>query len=246
MNIENAVNHMINIQTELLNRDSDLNYINQYNNRYAYRQYTNTLLNLELDNNQYARYYYDISSILESINTLSNHIETIFLTSLNNTDAVDNNTDAVDNITDVVDNITDVVDNNTDDVARNLDIEDTYGITDDMFYNTSTYNYLLTHYYNYRTNNINSRYGIQSNTIPINNTLNNTLINKQINLNNKLYFDKIRHLKKEKCNICYGSKKLFTNIKKCNHDFCNGCLKQWITLNTTCPMCRAHIISNNI
>lgn len=222
MNIENAVNHMINIQTELLNRDSDLNYINQYNNRYAYRQYTNTLLNLELDNNQYSRYYYDMSSILDSIHTLSNRIESLFLTSLNNTDtrstnpATENNTTATEN---------------------------TYEIIDDAFYNTSTYNNLLTHYYNYRSNFTNRMNGMQSNTIPINNTLNPASIT---NLNNKIYFDKIRHLKKEKCNICYGSKKLFTKIKKCNHDFCNGCLKKWISLNTTCPICRANIISNNI
>jgi hypothetical protein len=239
MNIENAVNHMINIQTELLNRESDLNYINRYSNRYSHRQYTNTLLNLELDNNQYARYYYDISSILESINTLSNRIETIFLTSLNNIESTTNNA-----IT--VANNTDTVANNANVVANNTAVENTFDITDDAFYNTSTYNYLFTHYYNYRTNYINRRNSMQYNTMPINNISNNTSINNQININNKLYFDKIRHLKKEKCNICYGSKKLFTKIKKCNHDFCNGCLKKWISLNTTCPICRSNIISNTI
>lgn len=218
MNIENAVNHMINIQTELLNRDSDLNYINQYNNRYSRRQYTNTLLNLELDNNQYSRYYYDMSSIIDSMNTLSNNIEGILSPSLSEPDT-ESNTVAID---------------------------DTYEPTDNIFYNSTTYNYLLNHYYNYRSNYTNRRHGIQSNTIPINNTLNTISITNQITLNNKLCFDKIRHLKKEKCNICYGSKKLFTKIKKCNHDFCNGCLKKWISLNTTCPLCRAHIISNNI
>ena len=43
------------------------------------------------------------------------------------------------------------------------------------------------------------------------------------------------------CAICMENKKL--NIKlKCNHIFCKGCIKKWLTeKSNTCPNCRTEI-----
>ncbi len=43
------------------------------------------------------------------------------------------------------------------------------------------------------------------------------------------------------CAICMENKKL--NIKlKCNHVFCKGCIKKWLTeKSNTCPNCRTEI-----
>lgn len=43
------------------------------------------------------------------------------------------------------------------------------------------------------------------------------------------------------CTICLEkcAKKEVLCIKSCQHEFCNGCLTEWLKLNKTCPLCRA-------
>jgi len=41
------------------------------------------------------------------------------------------------------------------------------------------------------------------------------------------------------CDICYLNK---TNNKlNCNHNFCSGCIGEWLKNHNTCPMCRSSI-----
>ncbi len=62
---------------------------------------------------------------------------------------------------------------------------------------------------------------------------------------NKLTEDEFKNLKTcgdvTNCAICMENKKL--NIKlKCNHIFCKGCIKKWLTeKSNTCPNCRTEI-----
>ena len=62
---------------------------------------------------------------------------------------------------------------------------------------------------------------------------------------NKLTGDEFKNLETcgdiTNCTICMENKKL--NIKlKCNHIFCKGCIKKWLTeKSNTCPNCRTEI-----
>ena len=62
---------------------------------------------------------------------------------------------------------------------------------------------------------------------------------------NKLTEDEFKNLETcgdvTNCAICMENKKL--NIKlKCNHIFCKGCIKKWLTeKSNTCPNCRTEI-----
>lgn len=62
---------------------------------------------------------------------------------------------------------------------------------------------------------------------------------------NKLTEDEFKNLQTcgdaTNCAICMENKKL--NIKlKCNHIFCKGCIKKWLTeKSNTCPNCRIEI-----
>jgi hypothetical protein len=62
---------------------------------------------------------------------------------------------------------------------------------------------------------------------------------------NKLSEDEFKNLETcsdvTNCAICMENKKL--NIKlKCNHIFCKGCIKKWLTeKSNTCPNCRTEI-----
>tara|TARA_Y100000741_G_C18203419_1_gene538620 strand:+ start:765 stop:1172 length:408 start_codon:yes stop_codon:yes gene_type:complete len=62
---------------------------------------------------------------------------------------------------------------------------------------------------------------------------------------NKLTDDQFRNLETcsevTNCVICMENKK--ANIKlKCNHIFCKGCIKKWLTeKSNTCPNCRTEI-----
>jgi hypothetical protein len=41
----------------------------------------------------------------------------------------------------------------------------------------------------------------------------------------------------DKCSICMVNK--IDVIVKCNHEFCKACIDEWLTGNSTCPICRA-------
>lgn len=41
------------------------------------------------------------------------------------------------------------------------------------------------------------------------------------------------------CPICYD--KEASETVDCNHKFCSTCLDTWTKINSTCPLCRAHI-----
>ena len=62
---------------------------------------------------------------------------------------------------------------------------------------------------------------------------------------NKLTDDEFKNLETcsdtTNCVICMDNKK--SNIKlKCNHIFCKGCIKKWLTeKSNTCPTCRTEI-----
>lgn len=62
---------------------------------------------------------------------------------------------------------------------------------------------------------------------------------------NKLTDDEFKNLETcsdtTNCAICMDNKK--SNIKlKCNHIFCKGCIKKWLTeKSNTCPTCRTEI-----
>lgn len=46
------------------------------------------------------------------------------------------------------------------------------------------------------------------------------------------------------CSICYNDKKNEV-ILKCNHSFCEECIKSWEKINKTCPLCRKNIKRKN-
>lgn len=57
--------------------------------------------------------------------------------------------------------------------------------------------------------------------------------------------DEFNNLKKTEnlsaCSICMENKKLNIELK-CNHIFCRGCIKKWLTeKSNTCPTCRCEI-----
>jgi len=85
MDFENIVNHLINIQDEILNHESSNNFnnsiytSNNINNRYneTYQQYTNTLLDLELSLNRLSTFNNNTleQNNLENINLEHNALE---------------------------------------------------------------------------------------------------------------------------------------------------------------------------
>ena len=45
------------------------------------------------------------------------------------------------------------------------------------------------------------------------------------------------------CSICFNNFNNYTILKKCNHQFCQGCIKKWLLENAiTCPICRTEVI----
>jgi hypothetical protein len=46
------------------------------------------------------------------------------------------------------------------------------------------------------------------------------------------------------CPICFDNMKNTNTITKCNHTFCNSCLKLWLKNNDSCPLCRTTIRDN--
>ncbi len=45
------------------------------------------------------------------------------------------------------------------------------------------------------------------------------------------------------CNICYNHTYLVKT--SCEHTFCNFCIKKWLLLKNTCPLCRKIIYKND-
>ena len=54
----------------------------------------------------------------------------------------------------------------------------------------------------------------------------------------------IKEIKNNMCPICLEQIKK-ENKLKCNHSFCNNCIKTWKHENNTCPICRRVIIEND-
>ena len=47
----------------------------------------------------------------------------------------------------------------------------------------------------------------------------------------------------EECSICMNSSEKKIKINKCNHEFCENCIKTWLLKNAiTCPLCRTKLI----
>ena len=50
----------------------------------------------------------------------------------------------------------------------------------------------------------------------------------------------------EECPICYNSYETTIKINKCEHQFCEDCIKKWLKEHeNTCPICRTNILKNN-
>ena len=43
------------------------------------------------------------------------------------------------------------------------------------------------------------------------------------------------------CPICYETVKKSKTLEMCNHRFCEGCIKKWILINDSCPICRTDL-----
>lgn len=43
------------------------------------------------------------------------------------------------------------------------------------------------------------------------------------------------------CSICYENKTNNIKLIKCNHMFCELCIKKWLLNNITCPICRVKL-----
>ena len=43
------------------------------------------------------------------------------------------------------------------------------------------------------------------------------------------------------CSICYENKTNNIKLIKCNHIFCELCIKKWLLNNITCPICRVKL-----
>ena len=43
------------------------------------------------------------------------------------------------------------------------------------------------------------------------------------------------------CSICYENKTNNVKLIKCNHIFCELCIKKWLLNNITCPICRVKL-----
>lgn len=43
------------------------------------------------------------------------------------------------------------------------------------------------------------------------------------------------------CPICYENIKKSKTLEKCSHRFCEECLKKWILINDSCPICRTDV-----
>jgi hypothetical protein len=60
----------------------------------------------------------------------------------------------------------------------------------------------------------------------------------------KADYCKIHHKKQdvsnEICSICYSQVATNTRLD-CKHAFCNTCIKAWLKINPSCPMCRQNI-----
>ena len=79
------------------------------------------------------------------------------------------------------------------------------------------------------------------------------LINNLLEQNNKrtLTEDEYKNLicekneKLDECPICYGESEKYIKINKCEHKFCENCIKKWLLDNAiTCPLCRTNLLSD--
>lgn len=77
------------------------------------------------------------------------------------------------------------------------------------------------------------------------------LINNLLEQNNKqtLTEEEYNNLISEKnekldeCPICYGESEKYIKINKCEHKFCENCIKKWLLDNAiTCPLCRTNLL----
>ena len=58
------------------------------------------------------------------------------------------------------------------------------------------------------------------------------------------YTNNINNLKEylDECPICYNSSEQCIVLKKCNHKYCEPCIKKWLTKNKSeCPLCRQNL-----
>ena len=59
---------------------------------------------------------------------------------------------------------------------------------------------------------------------------------------------KVKSNSKNQCSICmdgYSDNNNAMKIKACGHEFHTSCLKQWLSQNRTCPLCRADVVPSN-
>lgn len=63
----------------------------------------------------------------------------------------------------------------------------------------------------------------------------------QQELQNLSQADKNHH--EDQCHICMSSMKEPTAVKGCGHQFCRGCIEQWVGTRQQpcCPVCRADV-----
>lgn len=123
-------------------------------------------------------------------------------------------------------------------------------INNNLIYNSNNPNI---HYFNYTFNLTNENNENVANSIlfpPV--SLLQSLINQLLIKNNKhvLSNEEFNNLITEKkdnldeCPICYNESNKYIEITKCQHKFCENCIKTWLLENAkTCPLCRT-ILSN--
>tara|TARA_B100000886_G_C20378644_1_gene472947 strand:+ start:414 stop:977 length:564 start_codon:yes stop_codon:yes gene_type:complete len=77
------------------------------------------------------------------------------------------------------------------------------------------------------------------------------IINNLLEKNNKqtLTEEEYKNLISEKnekldeCPICYAESEKYIKINKCEHKFCENCIKKWLLDNAiTCPLCRTNLL----
>lgn len=67
-------------------------------------------------------------------------------------------------------------------------------------------------------------------------------------LNDDEYNDciKIKDEKINECPVCFNSHDKTVTLKKCNHSFCEDCIKNWLKNHkNTCPICRDIVNNSN-
>jgi hypothetical protein len=193
------------------------------------------------------------------MNNSNNNLNTTNVLNNNLLDNDEMNNDELDILNNIFDDQISLNDDSDNDLNNDLDNELDNDLNNNRYYNEYintllelelSLNNMSSHNYNdISTGNIsiNSLFNIINSIQTVNNLMadRNKENNKntiKLTINDKKYFEKIRHNDKIKCNICYGEKKLFTKLNECQHEFCNGCIKKWIKTKTNCPLCRTNII----